>query len=80
MCYYTGNLVDGLFDGAVSAEIKAAGNTYTGSFTADNGAVEDVSGDYPQYEFGGNVGIVYVVLKTVACSGIGIAAAMMVIR
>ena len=63
MCYYTGNLVDGLFDGAVSAEIKAAGNTYTGSFTADNGAVEDVSGDYPQYEFGGNVGIVYVVLK-----------------
>ena len=63
MCYYTGNLVDGLFDGAVSAEIKAAGNTYTGSFTADNGAVEDVSGDYPQYEFGGNVGIVYVVLE-----------------
>ena len=62
-CYYTGNLVNGLFDGTVSASLEAGGSTYTGSFTASNGAVSDVSDNYPNYTFGGIYSKIYVVME-----------------
>ena len=63
MCYYTGNLVNGLFDGAVSASLESGGSTYTGSFTASNGVVSDVSDNYPNYTFSGSYSKIYVVME-----------------
>ena len=63
VCYYTGNLVNGLFDGAVSASLESGGSTYTGSFTASNGVVSDVSDNYPNYTFSGSYSKIYVVME-----------------
>ena len=63
VCNYTGNLVNGLFDGSVSAELTSGGNVYTGSFTANNGAVSDVSGNYSGYDFKGTYSKIYVVME-----------------
>ena len=63
MCYYTGNLVNGLFDGSVSAELTSGGNVYTGSFTANNGAVSDVAGNYSGYDFQSTYSKIYVVME-----------------
>ncbi len=63
ICYYTGNLVNGLFDGTVSASLESGGSTYTGSFTASNGAVSDVSDNYPEYSFGRSYSMIYIVME-----------------
>ena len=63
VCYYTGNLVNGLFDGSVSAELTSGGNVYTGSFTANNGAVSDVAGNYSGYDFHSTYSKIYVVME-----------------
>ena len=55
--------MNGLFDGTVSASLEAGGSTYTGSFTASNGAVSDVSDNYPNYTFGGIYSKIYVVME-----------------
>lgn len=56
------------FDGAVSASLESGGSTYTGSFTASNGVVSDVSDNYPNYTFSGSYSKIYVVMEMVQAS------------